>query len=179
MLEIQIEKEEVLGFAEKYKATYRQTKIAFNRATNDTLRYLKQATIKELRKEMPFFSLQTVIKARIKQRKITAAKAGGSFFVGLDDLPVKYMNYKKKGKRGRHSISVPGYGTITGAFEATVGGGLGIFRRVGKKRLPIKSVALPVYEEGHPAIQKLVDKETEAFFFRNLERHLKWLVQSD
>ena len=152
--------------------------LAVPRALNRATQQARTATVKDVAREMGI--KQKIVKERVrfqKRDKATRQRWTAVTFVVITDIPARKLGTprqtKKGGKAGKHLYpgSFVARGRYEGAFKST--GGLAIFRRRGKKRLPIAEVKVPVERIVVKHTPRNLETVGRPVFKRRLEHELK------
>lgn len=130
---------------QKLKAYAQGTPIVANkaayRAINKTLKWLDTQGRRAVAKEFGLPVRAMTRAKRIKRVNATSRRLSGILWLGIAPVKAAYFGKPRQLKKGAKA----GKKTFPGAFVATMRSGhIGIFRRKGKSRLPIREVRVPL-----------------------------------
>lgn len=156
---------------ESINAERKKVKKAAVRALNKTALWLKAKAAKEISEEKKI--KLTIMRKRLRIFKARTSRLEVLIRANLYDIKASLMGKMRQTKRGTKI----GKHEFIGAFTATMPrGNSGVFRREGRKALPIQEVKLGLEPEASKIIKELVNYETEGIFEKYFERELELKV---
>ncbi|MFP3027255.1 MAG: phage tail protein [Wolbachia sp.] len=166
---------EVSGSIEKVMqsidAERKKVEKATERALNKTALWLKAKAAKEISKEKKI--KLSLIRKRLRIFKAKISRLDVLIRANLYDIRASTIGKIQKTRRG----SKVGKHQFIGGFAAVMPkGNSGIFKREGRKALPIQEVKLGLEPEASKIIKGLVNYETEGIFEKYFERELELKV---
>ncbi|WP_264328461.1 phage tail protein [Wolbachia endosymbiont (group A) of Andrena hattorfiana] len=166
---------EVSGSIEKVMqsidAERKKVEKATMRALNKTANWLKSKAAKEISEEKK--TKLTIMRKRLRIFKARTSRLEVLIRANLYDMRASFIGSMRQTKRGTKI----GKHEFIGAFTATMPrGNSGVFRREGRKALPIQEVKLELEPEASKIIKELVNYETEGIFEKCFERELELKV---
>ncbi len=148
------------------------------RALNKTIKQVESAAVKGIAKNIRVTqrAVRTSIKitrARYRQKTAVITVSGKRMPIILLGARQTRRGVTYKGQGGRRKL-------IPNAFIATINRHNGVFKRVGRKKLPIvelRGVSIPyVFLQKH--IQRAMDNEASIRWKKNLAHELKWFIRN-
>lgn len=166
---------EVSGSIEKVMqsidAERKKVEKATERALNKTALWLKTQAAKEISEEKKI--KLSLIRRRLRIFKAKTSRLDVLIRANLYDIRVSAMGKMRQTKRGTKI----GKHEFIGGFVAVMPrGNSGVFRREGRKALPIQEIKLGLEPEASKIIKGLVNYETEEIFEKYFERELELKV---
>ncbi|WP_250294729.1 phage tail protein [Wolbachia endosymbiont of Oedothorax gibbosus] len=166
---------EVSGSIEKVMqsidAERKKVEKATERALNKTALWLKAKAAKEISEEKKI--KLSLIRKRLRIFKAKTSRLDVLIRANLYDIRASTIGKIQKIRRG----SKVGKQQFIGGFAAVMPrGNSGVFRREGRKALPIQEVKLGLEPEASKIIKELVNYETEGIFEKYFERELELKV---
>ncbi|WP_265023216.1 phage tail protein [Wolbachia endosymbiont (group A) of Epistrophe grossularia] len=166
---------EVSGSIEKVMqsidAERKKVEKATERALNKTALWLKAKAAKEISKEKKI--KLSLIRKRLRIFKAKTSRLDVLIRANLYDIRASTIGKIQKTRRG----SKVGKHQFIGGFAAVMPkGNSGIFKREGRKALPIQEVKLGLEPKASKIIKGLVNYETEGIFEKYFERELELKV---
>ncbi|WP_237398556.1 phage tail protein [Wolbachia endosymbiont of Diaphorina citri] len=148
-------------------------KLAAIKALNRTALWLKAQAAKEISEEKQI--KLSLIRKRLRIFKAKTSRLDVLIRANLYDIRVSAMGKMRQTKRGTKI----GKHEFIGAFTATMPrGNSGVFRREGRKALPIQEVKLGLEPEASKIIKELVNYEFERMFGKFFERELNYITRN-
>jgi hypothetical protein len=138
-------------------------------ALNRTAEWMKWQVAKDL-------SAENRIKLKIIRDKIKIARADKRNLKSLLNCNFRGIFARDLGSMTQTPAGAKAGGqSFPGAFVATLrkGAKAGIYRRKTKKRFPVKSVTIPIFEEATKIISELVGDEARSVFEKRFLHELK------
>ncbi|WP_284266131.1 hypothetical protein [Roseicyclus amphidinii] len=174
MLRIDVDPKEFQRLEKLFGATEDQIRKAWWRAQSRTATHLRLKARMALRKGLDLRA-NKYLKARLRLsgRAGSDRRLSASFlWVGLNDLPVRA--FKGAPRRTASGVNAAGR-SFPGAFIGT-GKDSGVrivFRRRGRKRLPIFAETVPIQETAGDILENEVMSETAEFLMRTFRNELR------
>lgn len=177
MIHFHIDERGLRDVADEIGATDKQVRYALNRALRRTEASLRKLSSKGLTKELQLRTAQALRK-RLKTIKLRTA-AGGSelgLWYGLNPLPVS--SFKGRPKDDPAGAFMGDY-FFEGGFVArsSFKGRNTIFKRQGKKRLPIAEQTIAIQDQAIVYIEDEIFVQTEDIFWQHFRRDLQARVK--
>lgn len=155
------------------QASEKQIRFALNRALHRTAAALRTRAARGLKDELQLRTI-TLLRNRLKTLRARMRMGDGDgvqLWFGLNDMPASW--FKGRPKRTAGGAEKRGH-EIPGAFVAKSGvkGRLTLFKRSGKKRLPIVEQNLPIQDAAVVFIEDEIFTQTETIFWNHFRRDL-------
>lgn len=197
MLYLEINSNDLFSIGEELGATEEQVKFAISRATRRTAAKLRKLSFKLIKDELGLKKVNS-LRARLKTMKISGTGKrdkiwsgngwnkidGYKIFYGLNDLPVHHFKGSIKenrpngasfsGKAGNFSFKDAFVGKIQlrakddkDTAEVTT-----ILKRVGKSRVPLREIELPIKDKTDVLIEDQVFDKIDDIFWHFFEQDL-------
>ncbi len=145
-------------------------KLAAIKALNKTAIWLKSKAAKEISEEK-----KSLIRKRLRIFKAKTSRLDVLMRANLYDIRASEVGKMKQTRKG----AKVGKHEFIGAFTAKMPrGNSGVFRREGRKALPIQEVKLGLEPEASKIIKELVNYETEGIFEKYFERELNYITRN-
>ena len=168
-----IDTDSLRAIGAELQASEKQVRFALNRALHRTADTLRAHASRGLRDELQLRTIN-LLRKRLKTLRLRmrlGSSDGVQLWFGLNDMPASWFKGRPKAtstgaeKRGHH---------VTGAFVAKsdVKGRLTLFKRKGKRRLPIEEANLPIEDEAVTFIEDEIFTKTETIFWQHFRRDL-------
>ncbi len=157
------------------------TQPEISKALNTTLRkmasWVRTQSTRGLSKELAV--QQKIIRRRLKTAKLKRTGSGASVIVwhGLNPIPLIYL----KARETRAGVKASGGRFVAGSFIARAkSGNLQVFKRRGRKRLPIDKQTADIAGKAENYIENKVVEAAlfEAQFYKIFEHELQWQTRT-
>lgn len=174
MIELDIDGAQLKQIADEFAASEKDLRRAFSRALSRTSRTLRTQARKDLRAGLELRAA-SVLKARLrlKRYKARGARLGSAMlWVGTNDMAADAF----KGKpRETASGARVGSRAFEGAFVGTSrGSGRSmVFKRRGRKRLPIYRETVPVADDMQEIMERQVFDQAQRVLIKNFRAELR------
>jgi len=172
MIGLHVDVADLTALGAEFGASEAQIRAAANRALGRTVRAVRTRARTSLRLQMGLAA------AKYLKRRISAVRARGAgglgtaeVWIGRNDmLPEAFRGRPRQGARG---VTVRG-DLFEGAFLARdTNGVVRVFERVGRARLPIERVTVPVGDEMSEILEDQVFDEVAGIFWKNFRAELR------
>ncbi len=158
---------------ESINAERKKVEKAAVRALNKTALWIKSQAAREISEEKKINL--NVIRKRLRIFKAKTSRLDVLMRANLYDIRASEVGKMKQTRKG----AKVGKHEFIGAFTATMPrGNSGVFRREGRKALPIQEVKLGLEPEASKIIKELVNYETEGIFEKYFERELNYITRN-
>lgn len=178
MLHFDINVKSLRTVSDDLGASEKQYRAAFARACSRTAATLRKMSAKGLKNELQLRTLGS-LRRRLKSIRLKGAGGGVALWYGLNDIPVSSFKGRVKQDAG---------GAWAGEFYHE-GGFVGrskhgkskmtIFKRSGKKRLPIREQLQAVKDQADIYIEDEIFVEVDRIFWRHFVADIKARVKYD
>jgi len=177
MIDLEVSSEGLQQIQLDLAATEAQALKALNSTLTKMAAWLRSKSVKGLSANLQI--QQKVMRRRLRAFRLSRHPNGGQITVwyGLDPIALIYLGARQT----KGGVSAMGGRFVQSAFIANGrNGNRQVFKRQGKKRLPIDKQKAEIEDKANTYIedQLLGTEEFEARFFTIFERELKWRTQT-
>lgn len=170
-LRISIDPSELKALGKQMHLDAEQIRLAYARALRRTANTIRSGSLKGLKARLGLRSTKRLRRRlKAKQMKANGGVAAWEVWFGQNDWPVADFG---KGPAENESGVAVGDISLPGAFLVHSGGSTRVLRRVGRARLPVESVGVPVKAAMDEFIESEVFDRVEEVFFRYFEHEVR------
>lgn len=174
MIAVELNSKDLQRIADEFAASEKDIRRAFSRALGRTSRKLRTEARKALREGLKLRAA-SVLKARLRLARYRPRGSGmgaSQLWVGLNDLPATAF---KGTPRETASGARVGDRQFPGAFvgRGRDSGKKIVFRRRGRKRLPVYAETVPIQDEANAILEREVFAEVDDIMMRNFRAELR------
>ncbi|GHU17305.1 hypothetical protein FACS189472_04010 [Alphaproteobacteria bacterium] len=164
--------ESIAKITQTINALPEQVATASMRALNKTAAWVKSNCSRRIAKEK-LVKLK-IINDRIRVVKASTANLQARILANMVSIKARDLGSLRQTSVG----AIAGKHMFEGAFVATMPktGHASVFKRTTKKRLPIKEMWLPIYNEATQIIEKMIDAEASAIFEKHFLHELRFIT---
>lgn len=150
-----------------------QVAVCTSRALNRTCEFVKTRISSEL-------SAETRIKLKIIRDRLKIVRGNFKDNYRVIDANFSGILVRDLGRlrQTRHGVSADGKVYNPHSFIASLKGGrTGVYYRTTKKRFPVKSVRVPIFDKAISILKEVLDEETGRFFEKRFMHELQYMMR--